>query len=194
MDYGVCILAVHGTCISPNWASIMLIVRKLKESDEASFRACVEECRQDNPLHDFAFNLDLATNFASYVHLVDGWSHGDVPPNFVPGAFLVAAVKDVVVGRVSIRYQLNDYLFRFGGHVGYVVAPSFRRKGYATEILRQTLPIARSAGLNRILLTCDDDNVASQRVIEVNGGVLENVVWEEGLRVPKRRYWIDLKL
>lgn len=104
----------------------------------------------------------------------------------------MAAVEEVVVGRVSIRYQLNDYLFKFGGHVGYVVAPSFCRKGYATEILRQTLPIARSVGLKRILLTCDDDNVASQRVIEVNGGVLENVVWEEGLRVPKRRYWIDI--
>jgi predicted acetyltransferase len=103
-------------------------------------------------------------------------------------------VEEVIVGRVSIRYELNDYLFRFGGHVGYAVAPSFRRRGYATEILRQTLPIVRSIGLKRILLTCDDDNVASQRVIEVNGGVLENVVWEEGLRVPKRRYWIDLQL
>jgi predicted acetyltransferase len=172
----------------------MLIVRKLKESDEASFRACVEECRQDNPLHDFAFYFDSATDFASYVRFVEGWSCGNTPPKFVPGAFLVAAVEEVVVGRVSIRYQLNDYLFKFGGHVGYVVAPSFRRKGYATEILRQTLPIARSVGLKRILLTCDDDNVASQRVIEVNGGVLENVVWDQGLRVPKRRYWIDLKL
>lgn len=172
----------------------MLIVRKLKESDEASFRACVEECRQDNPPHDFAFHFDPEADFASYVRLVDGWSYGDLPGKFVPGAFLVAAVEEVVVGRVSIRYELNDYLYRFGGHVGYAVAPSFRRKGYATEILRQTLPIARSVGLKRILITCDDDNVASQRVIGVNGGVLENVVWEEGLRVPKRRYWIDLSL
>ena len=172
----------------------MLIVRKLKESDEASFRACVEECRQDNPPHDFAFHFDPETDFASYVRLVDGWSHGDLPPKFVPGAFLVAAVEEVVVGRVSIRFELNDYLFRFGGHVGYAVAPSFRHRGYATEILRQTLPIVRSVGLKRILLTCDDDNVASQRVIEVNGGVLENIVCEEGLRVPKRRYWIDLSL
>jgi predicted acetyltransferase len=172
----------------------MLIIRELKESDEASFRACVEECRQDNPPHDFAFHFDPETDFASYVDLVHGWSRGDLPPNSVPGTFLVAAVEEVVVGRVSIRYELNDYLFRFGGHVGYAVAPSFRRRGYATEILRQTLPKVRSVGLKRILLTCDDDNVASQRVIEVHGGVLENVVWEEGLRVPKRRYWIDLRL
>jgi predicted acetyltransferase len=173
----------------------MLIVRDLKEGDEASFRACVEECLHDAPPLAFAFHFDAETEFSAYVRLVDCWSRGEcLPPNFVPGAFLVAAVEKVVVGRVSIRYQLNDYLFRFGGHVGYVVAPSFRRKGYATEMLRQTLPIARSVGLKRILLTCDDDNVASQRVIMSNGGVLENVIWEEGLRVPKRRYWIDLQL
>jgi predicted acetyltransferase len=172
----------------------MLIVRNLKEGDEESFRACVEECRHDDPSHDFAFHFDEDTDFSSYVCLVDCWSRGEcLPPKFVPGAFLVAVVEEVVVGRVSIRYQLNDYLLRLGGHVGYVVAPSFRRKGYATEMLRQTLPIARSAGLKRILVTCDDDNIASQRVIELNGGVLENVVWEEGLHVPKRRYWIDLQ-
>jgi predicted acetyltransferase len=173
---------------------IMLIVRNLKDGDEASFRACVEACRYDDPPHDFAFRFDSLTDFPSYVRIVDSWSRGEcLPSNFVPGAFLVATVEEVVVGRVSIRYQLNDFLLRLGGHVGYVVAPSFRRKGYATEILRQTLPIARSAGLKRLLLTCDDDNIASRRVIEVNGGVLENVVWEEGLRLPKRRYWIDLR-
>ena len=91
------------------------------------------------------------------------------------------------------KKRVFQHPVRLGGHVGYVVAPSYRRKGYATEMLRQTLPIARSVGLGRILLTCDDDNVASRRVIELNGGVLENAVWEEGLRVPKRRYWIDLQ-
>jgi predicted acetyltransferase len=172
----------------------MLIVRNLKEGDEPSFRACVEECLHDDPPYAFAFSFDASTDFPSYVRLVDCWSRGEnLPPKFVPGAFLVAAVQEVVVGRVSIRYQLNDFLFRLGGHVGYVVAPSYRRKGYATEMLRQTLPIARSVGLGRILLTCDDDNVASRHVIELNGGVLENAVWEEGLRVPKRRYWIDLQ-
>jgi len=172
----------------------MLIVRNLRESDEASFRACVEECRRDEPPHDFAFQFDSSTDFPTYVRLVHDWSRGlNLPPNFVPGAFLVAAVQDIVVGRVSIRYRLNDFLLRLGGHVGYAVAPSFRRKGYATEILRQTLPIARNAGLERILLTCDDDNIASRRVIEANSGVLENVIMEEGLRIAKRRYWIDLR-
>jgi predicted acetyltransferase len=81
---------------------------------------------------------------------------------------------------------LNDILLKLGGQVGYAVAPSFRLKGYATEMLRRTLPIGRNVGLERLLLTCDDDNIASQRVIEVNGGVLEKVVWEDGLRVPQR--------
>jgi len=72
--------------------------------------------------------------------------------------------------------------------------PDFRRRGYATAILRQSLQIARGkcVGARRVLVTCDDDNVGSIRTIEKNGGVLENVVSGQGLETPKRRYWIDL--
>ena len=81
-----------------------------------------------------------------------------------------------------------------GGHIGYVVVPEFRRQGWATEILRQSLLIARErCGVDRILVTCDDDNVGSIRTIEKNGGVLENTVTGPDLEKPKRRYWIDLR-
>jgi predicted acetyltransferase len=111
----------------------------------------------------------------------------------VPSTFLFAFVGTRIVGRVSIRHSLNEYLERVGGHIGYVVVPEFRRRGYATAILRLALPIARTkcAGADRILVTCDDDNVGSIRTIEKNGGVLENVIGGQGLK-PKRRYWIDL--
>ena len=72
------------------------------------------------------------------------------------------------------------------------MVPDFRRRGYATEILRQSLDIARDRfGLTRVLLTCDDDNVGSIRTIEKNGGVLENVVYGADVPKPKRRYWIE---
>ena len=61
--------------------------------------------------------------------------------------------------------------------------------GYATEILRQSLIVARAGGVGRALVTCDDDNVGSATVIEANGGVLEDVIDVDG--VPLRRYWID---
>ena len=85
----------------------------------------------------------------------------------------------------------NDFLLRLGGHIGYAVVPEFRRQGYATAMLRQSVDIARHRfGLTRVLLTCDDDNVGSIRTIEKNGGVLENVIAGPDLLKPKRRYWI----
>lgn len=108
----------------------------------------------------------------------------------VPADFLVAEVDGVPVGRVSIRHDLNDFLLEEGGHVGYAVAPQFRRRGYATQILRESVRRLAALGVDRVLVTCDDGNIASARTIERCGGVLEDV-----RPVPsgpgKRRYWID---
>lgn len=115
----------------------------------------------------------------------------DLPAGRVPAVFLVAEVDGEIVGRTSIRFALNDWLAAYGGHVGYGVRPAHRRRGHATEILRQSLVLARAGGVDRVLVTCDDDNVGSSAVIERCGGVLEGLVDEPGQAVPKRRYWID---
>lgn len=94
-----------------------------------------------------------------------------------------------IVGRVSIRHELTPFLADVGGHIGYGVRPGYRRRGYAGEILRQALVIARAEGVDQVLVTCDDDNIASSQAIERHGGVLEDVrVAQNGVR--KRRYWI----
>ncbi len=107
--------------------------------------------------------------------------------------WLVAEVDGEIVGRTSIRHELNAYLAFHGGHIGYGVRPAFRRRGHATEILRQSLVIARSYGVDRALVTCDDDNIGSAAVIEACGGVLERVVpaVESDDGVAFRRYWIS---
>jgi predicted acetyltransferase len=113
-------------------------------------------------------------------------------PDHVPETFLFAFVGKRIVGRTSIRHALNPSLLRVGGHIGYVVVPEFRRRGYGTTILALSVRIARDRlGLERVLVTCDDDNIGSIRVIEKNGGVLENLVAGPDLDKPKRRYWID---
>ena len=109
----------------------------------------------------------------------------------MPAAQLCADVNGEIVGRVSIRFQLNKELERFGGHIGFGVLPAYRQRGYATEILRQGLVIARGEGLTRVLIICDDDNLASARTIEKCGGVLEAVVTDEDDVTKIRRYWID---
>lgn len=93
---------------------------------------------------------------------------------------------DRLVGFVSIRHELNDALREVGGHIGYAVRPSERRKGHATAATALALAECRCRGIDRVLITCDDTNVASATVIERNGGVLEDI------RGPKRRYWVTL--
>jgi predicted acetyltransferase len=114
-------------------------------------------------------------------------------PQHVPSTFLFAFVGSRIVGSVAIRHVLNESLKRKGGHIGYVVVPEFRRRGYATRIFHLALPIARDrCGSDRVLVTCDDDNVGSIRTIERNGGVLEDVVSGPDAGKPMRRYWIAL--
>jgi predicted acetyltransferase len=110
-------------------------------------------------------------------------------PGRVLATFLAAEVDGQIVGRVSIRHTLNEYLAKIGGHIGYGIRPAFRRNGYATEILRQSLMIANSLGVESALLTCDDDNLGSSRTIEKCNGILESKVRDsEG--TLKRRYWV----
>ena len=89
------------------------------------------------------------------------------------------------VGRISLRHELNDQLREWGGHIGYDVRRSRRREGHATAMLAAVLVEARARCLAQVLLTCDADNLASRRVIEANGGVLEDQ------RGVKLRYWIE---
>jgi predicted acetyltransferase len=138
----------------------------------------------------FLLGWDPDQPWAAYVRALERHRRGlELAPGWVPDTFLAAAVDGEVVGRVSIRHELNEFLENVGGHVGYAVRPAHRRRGYATEILRQALIIARSEGVDEVLVTCDEDNLASATIIERQGGVLEDVRPDpEG--PPKRRYWI----
>ncbi len=95
-----------------------------------------------------------------------------------------------VVGVIDIRHELNDHLMQYGGHIGYSIHPAYRGKGFATEALAWALKWAKDHNIEKALITCHDDNAASARVIEKNGGVLENTVDKDGAQI--RRYWVVL--
>lgn len=100
---------------------------------------------------------------------------------------------DRVVGFLQVRHYLNDYLAQFGGHIGYSVRPSERRKGYATQQLRQALVYCKETlGLDRVLITCLADNEGSRRTILKCGGVYDGTVHEPDEDVDLERYWITL--
>lgn len=118
-------------------------------------------------------------------------SEETVRPGLVPATtYLVVDETGKLVGMIDLRHRLNDYLLQFGGHIGYSVRRSERRRGYATQMLALVLEEARKLGLDRVLVTCDKENAASARTIEKNGGVLENEA-PEGDRLTCR-YWISL--
>lgn len=106
------------------------------------------------------------------------------PAGRVPCTFLWLVEGDEYLASVALRHELNDFLLREGGHIGYSVRPSARRRGYAGTALAQTLELAAQSGMTRVLLTCDEDNVGSRTVIERAGGVYEDS------RAGKRRYWV----
>jgi predicted acetyltransferase len=119
------------------------------------------------PYGDPAFELPDDRVHCDYLWITDG-----------------AAAEEEVVGFLALRHELNAWLLEEGGHIGYSVRPSRREQGHATRAL--ALAVRRSAelGLDRVLVTCDEDNLASARTIERNGGVHEDT------RNGKRRYWI----
>lgn len=168
----------------------MLRLRPPRPDDEAEFRAAHEQLASEG----FTFGLGLEPGLCwdEYLVLLAGARAGvNLPERHVPSTFLVAEVNEVIVGRVSIRHHLNEFLLREGGHIGYAVLPTHRRRGYATRMLRQSLVIVRSLGVERVLVTCDDDNAGSIAVIESCGGKLENVAPPEPGAALVRRYWID---
>ena len=115
------------------------------------------------------------------------------PEGRVPWSNLYLAEDGVLAAGLSLRHELTPWLREVAGHVGYVVRPAWRRRGHAGLLLAAGLHLAAERGMPQVLLTCDDGNIASARVIESAGGVLEDVRPVPGLPhlPPKRRYWIE---
>lgn len=134
---------------------------------EAACRACATDFARVGE----SFLGRMGADFAHYIEWANGM--GPVPPGLVRQTdYFLLRDGTTVLGRSSLRHALDDSLRDIGGHIGYCIRPSERRKGYGTRLLALTLAEARALGLREVLLTCDSDNVGSRRVIERNGGRL----------------------
>jgi predicted acetyltransferase len=134
------------------------------------------EARFDTLLQELAAARDPATAPAGVLPYVDHWLLEDT----------------TWIGLLTLRPNITPELMRSGGHIGYIIRPSRRRQGYGTALLRLGLAQARALGLTRVLLTCADTNLGSRKVIEANGGQLQDMIQIEAASPSVRRYWVTL--
>lgn len=145
-----------------------MLIRPPEATDEASIRDA------DEQMSPWAFSLDLTHDepFDHWLQRRRAEEAGNVPEGRVPALFRLAQEDGELLGRLSVRLVLNDWLAKYGGHVGYGVLPQHRRKGVATALLREALHILHGHGVDEALVVCDDDNEASAKVALGLGGVL----------------------
>jgi predicted acetyltransferase len=138
-----------------------------------------------------ATDLTTVSGFAEWVEKLRQQGFIATTPDKVPATYWWIVEDGNYQGAITLRHALNDKLLEGGGNIGYGVRPSARGRGLASWALGQVVDIARERGMDRVLVTCDDDNVASAKTIERNGGVLEDV--RETWLGTTRRYWIELR-
>lgn len=147
---------------------------------------------ENHPEANTSSNAIFRNNYEDFAYYLEHLEYKEPQEGLVPDStfFYFDEKRNLMVGAVNIRHDLNDYLLKYGGHIGDGIRPSERRKGYATEMIRLALEECRKLGLTRVLMTCDKNNIGSAKSIIRNGGILENEVLEEGS--IKQRYWIAL--
>lgn len=106
--------------------------------------------------------------------------------------FFIRIQDSKIIGMITIRHKLNEFLLNRGGHIGYSIRPTERKKGYGNLMLKLGLEKCRELKLSKVLITCDKINVASAKVIQNNNGILENEVFSETFSEITQRYWVNL--
>jgi predicted acetyltransferase len=172
----------------------LALVEPCIEYSEA-FIEMVEEYQIEGSRYSKAELAAMRSDFPAYLLKLQRLARGDnLRPGRVPQAefWLADLGAHTILGAIRLRSGLTPRLERIDGQIGYNVRPSARQMGYATRMLAMLLEKIRAEGWQRVLITCNADNIASARVIKSNGGRLENQVIEAETGRLISRYWIDL--
>lgn len=126
-------------------------------------------------------------------HVIAHHNDVNIPENRVPATTFLAYDGDELIGVIDIRHRLNEYLENYGGHIGYGVRPSKRRQGYAKKILNEGLKYCKTKlNLSWVLITCDEDNIGSNKTILANNGLLIDKIFNNNSNKYTNRYKIKL--
>jgi predicted acetyltransferase len=135
----------------------------------------------------------IVNDFSSFIKILGDNEKGiNLPQGWVPATERWLIDNETYIGRLSIRHRLSEELQVYGGHIGYQIRPTMRNNGYGKKILALGLVEAKKVGLSTVLLTCDVNNIPAKKIIEQNGGTLENIVDVPGVVGKRMRFWIDI--
>ena len=170
---------------------IILVKPNLSYADEII--KYKEESLAESPIINGSAGLDRLSSIEDWLEELNKRSCEDtVPKGLVPSStYLGVREKDnYIVGMIDIRHYLNEYLTQAGGHIGYGVRKTERNKGYAKQMLKLALEKCKELKIKKVLITCDEDNIASEKVILSANAKLEDIRNVDGEN--KKRFWIDL--
>lgn len=163
------------------------LVHLTKEYEAAYFKFISYTTAED--IVPWAAHLGDLT-FDQYLDKLNKYKEGiDMPSDKVPATTLFYVEQGEIIGAIDIRHELNAHLLQSGGHIGYGIIPPKRNQGYATKMLEEGLKYAKSIGLDRVLVVCDEVNLASEKTILKCGGVLEDT--RQGKNEIVKRFWIE---
>ena len=168
----------------------MKLVKPSEEFKDSFIESAAEIIAEGN--ENFLKGSNGAGDFRAYCQRLNNEAKGiGLKEGLVPSTYFWLTDNNCFIGRSSVRHWLNENLFKFGGHIGYIIAPKYRKLGYGTQILELSLREAHKLGIDKVLVTCNNTNLGSARIIEKNGGVFENELFQPETGFWKRRYWIS---
>lgn len=169
-----------------------LVLRELTLEDEQAFLEAVKDWEGED-LSWFTFDWKPGMSHEDHLERLRQNKRGyDLPWNYVPSTMLYGFVNGKIVGRVNIRHRLNVSLLNRGGHLGYAIAPKYRKQGYATEMVKQAIPICKKLGIDRLLITCAKSNVASVKMIQKLHPVEQNELYDEIAQEDTYHFWLNI--
>ena len=162
---------------------------------ESAFVEMVKDYQEHGEKVPFFVDADPVLEFSKAIHLLKQHALGkELPHGFSAyKTYWLVRNKKNIIGNVRLRLELTPFLKEQGGHIGFDIRPSERKKGYGTHILALALEKTRELGMSRILVTAASDNSASRKIIVSNGGQLENEIFSNFIGKPVSRYWIVIQ-
>lgn len=175
-----------------------LYLREINKNDMIELCAMCNEIKNDNLENNFEGltnfkDVDISSFSTFLQKLEENKKIENIKPHLVnQTTFILVDDNDHIYGGVNIRHRLNDNLLKHGGHIGALIRPSERRKGYATIMIGKALEKCKELNIEKVLITCREENFGSKKSIEKNNGIYENSIIDENSGLVYRRYWINI--